>query len=189
MIDFSGDVQKCLDVLEQGGVILYPTDTVWGLGCDATNPVAVEKIYAIKERPANKSMIVLVADEQEVLQYVSNLDRQVFDYLHKLQKPTTVIYEGATGLADNLINADGTVAIRMVKEDFCKQLIKRFGKPLVSTSANISGQETPAVFNQISDVIKQRVDYIVNYRQEETAPAAPSSIIKWGREGITVIRE
>lgn len=189
MTDFSEDIEQCLEVLKQGGTILYPTDTVWGLGCDATNTQAVEKIYQVKERPANKSMIILVADERDVLQYVSGLDLQIFDYLDKVQKPTTVIYDGAIGLADNVINVDGSVAIRIVKDPFCKHLIKRFRKPIVSTSANISGQEAPAIFNQVSGIIKQRVDYIVKYRQEETEPAVPSSIIKWGREGFTVIRE
>src|ERR1700755_1211461 len=133
MIDFLADVQQCLDVLQKGGIILYPTDTIWGLGCDATNPAAVEKIYTIKERPANKSMIVLVADERDLLRYVSGLDLQVFDYLGKMKKPTTVIYEGAIGLADNVINGDGSVAIRIVKEPFCKHLIKRFPHPILPT--------------------------------------------------------
>lgn len=189
MADFSEDIEQCLKILNQGGTILYPTDTVWGLGCDATNAQAVEKIYQIKERPANKSMIVLVADERDVLQYVSGLDLQVFDYLKEMQRPTTVIYEGAVGLADNVINSDGSVAIRIVKDTFCKHLIKRFRRPLVSTSANISGEAAAGIFNQIPDTIKQRVDYIVKYRQEETALAEPSSIVKWGKNGITVVRK
>jgi L-threonylcarbamoyladenylate synthase len=185
MTDFSEDIEHCLAALEKGDTILYPTDTIWGLGCDATNANAVEKIYAIKERPANKSMIVLVADERDVLQYVSGLDLQVFDYLEQVQKPTTVIYDGAIGLADNVINADGSVAIRIVKEPFCKHLIKRFRRPIVSTSANISGQEAPSVFNQVSEVVKQGVGYIVKYRQEEMKPAEPSSIIRW-KEGKAI---
>lgn len=189
MTDFSADIEQCLKSLEQGGTILYPTDTIWGLGCDATNGQAVEKIYQIKERPANKSMIVLVAGERDVLQYVSGLDLQVFDYLEKMPRPTTVIYEGAIGLADSVINADGSVAIRIVKDTFCKHLIKRFRKPIVSTSANISGQEAPGVFSQVSHVIKQRVDYVVKYRQEESEPAAPSSIVKWENGRVIVVRE
>lgn len=189
MNDFSEDIEQCLAVLEKGGTILYPTDTIWGLGCDATNAQAVEKIYQVKERPANKSMIVLVADERDLLQYVAGLDLQVFDYLEKVQKPTTVIYEGAIGLADNVINADGSVAIRVVKEPFCKHLIKRFRRPLVSTSANISGEAAPGIFNEVADTIKQRVDYIVKYRQKEANSAEPSSIVKWERGGVTVIRE
>src|SRR5690606_3112388 len=161
-------------VLRQGGVVLYPTDTVWGLGCDATNPLAVEKIYTIKERPANKSMIVLMADEKEVMQYVSQIDLQLFEYLEKTLRPTTVIYEGAIGLADNLVAADGSVGIRIVKDPFCRHLVKRLRKPLVSTSANISGIPTPAIFHEISPEVRRQADYVVNYRRKETTPAVPS---------------
>lgn len=188
MNDFSEDIEACLEVLKSGGTILYPTDTVWGLGCDATNAEAVEKIYAAKERPANKSMIVLVADERDVLQYVSNLDLQVFDYLEKVSRPTTVIYEGAIGLADNVVNTDGSIAIRIVKEPFCRHLIKRFRKPIVSTSANISGQPAPSFYREVSEPIKQRVDYIVKYRQDDITPVTPSSIIKWKAGEVVVIR-
>lgn len=188
MTDFSNDIEQCLGALEKGGTILYPTDTIWGIGCDATDPLAVEKIYTIKERPPHKSMIVLVADERDVLKYVSELDLQVFECLEKMQNPTTVIYEGAVGLADNVINTDGTVAIRIIKDPFCKHLIKRFRKPIVSTSANISGQEPPAVFSQVSEQIRNRVDYVVEYRQEGIDPAAPSSIISWKNGKVIRIR-
>lgn len=188
MIDFLEDIEECLAVLKQGGTILYPTDTVWGLGCDATNLKAVEKIYEIKERPPNKSMIVLVADPRDVLHYVSNLDLRVFDYLENLEKPTTVIYEGAIGLADNVINADGSIAIRIVKDPFCKHLIKRLQRPIVSTSANISGEEAPVVFDDISPLIKQRVDYVVKYKQDNTVPVSPSSIIRWNGGKVSIIR-
>ena len=139
MTDFSEDLENCLQTLGSGGVILYPTDTVWGLGCDATNEKAVAEIFKIKRRADSKSMIVLVADEREVFRYVSQLDLGVFDYLQSASKPTTVIYEGAVGLAENLIHSDGTIGIRIVNDDFCKHLVKRFRKPVVSTSANISG--------------------------------------------------
>lgn len=189
MIDFLEDVEQCLTVLKAGGTILYPTDTIWGLGCDATNEEAVQKIYELKERPANKTMIVLVADPRDLLQYVSNLDLQVFDYLEKLTRPTTVIYDGAIGLADNVINEDGSVAIRIVNEPFCKHLIKRFRKPIVSTSANISGEVAPGRFKDVSPVIKQRVDCVVKYKQDDSAPAVASSIIRWNGGDVVVIRK
>jgi L-threonylcarbamoyladenylate synthase len=189
-MDFSHDVDHCLKVLQAGGLILYPTDTIWGIGCDATNATAVNRIFNLKQRPESKSMIILLADEKELMQYVTNIDLQVFDYLAKVKKPTTVIYEGAIGLADNVINTDGTVAIRIVKDPFCKHLIKRFRKPIVSTSANISGDPSPATFHDVMPVIWQGVDYIVHHRQKETTAHAASSIIKWNRDGsVTVIRE
>ncbi len=189
MTDFLPDVEKCLEVLNEGGVILYPTDTVWGLGCDATNKEAVQKLYRLKQRPGSKSMVVLVADERDILRHVTQLDLQIFDYLKTVQKPTTVIYQGAVGLAENVVGADGSVAIRLVHEPFCKHLIKRLRKPVVATSANISGQPTPALFSEVSTAIKEGADYIVAYRQDDLNTASPSSIIKWNRDGsITTIR-
>jgi L-threonylcarbamoyladenylate synthase len=189
MIDFSSDIENALEVLKEGGTILYPTDTVWGIGCDATSEEAVEKIFNIKERPQEKSMIILVADEREVMQYVSQLDLEVFNYLEQMPKPTTVIYEGAIGLASNLVGSDGSIAIRIVKENFCKHLIKRLRKPLVSTSANRSGDPPPANFQQVSEGIRSAVDYVVNYRQDDAAKAQPSAVIRWNRNGTaTVIR-
>ena len=187
MNDFEKDIDNCLRVLQNGGVILYPTDTIWGLGCDASNEEAVQKIYNIKQRPGEKSLIVLLADERDVLKYVASLDLEVFDYLKTTTKPTTVIYDGAIGLAENLIASDGSVAIRVVNEIFCKHLIKRFRKPLVSTSANISGAASPASFAAISDEIKSQVDYIVEYSRDKTEPATPSSIIKWKGNGEYVL--
>lgn len=188
-MDFVHDIDNCLLVLHQGGLILYPTDTIWGIGCDATNPEAVEKVYALKKRPEEKTLIVLLADEREVINYVAQPDLQVFDYLQTVEKPTTVIYEGAIGLADNLVPPDGTIAIRIVKEPFCKHLIKRFRKPLVSTSANISGQPAPPHFKDISPSIVRGVDYVVSYRQQDITPHHPSAIVKWHRDGsMTVIR-
>jgi len=187
-MDFSNDIENCLTVLQQGGVILYPTDTVWGLGCDATNPMAVEKIFSIKKRAAENSLIVLLTDERDILKYVSQVDLQVFDYLDTVVKPTTVIYEGAIGIADNAINKDGTVAIRLVKEDFCRHLIKRFRKPIVSTSANISGQPTARNFSEITDSIKRSVDYIVLYRQYDISEVNPSAIVRWKSGKVEVLR-
>ena len=188
MIDFLPDVEKCLEVLQAGGVILYPTDTVWGLGCDATNAAAVEKIFAIKERSEAKSLIVLLADERDVLQYVAAPDLSVFDYLDTVAKPTTVVYENVIGLAENLLAGDGSAGIRIVKEPFCKHLIKRFRKPLVSTSANISGEPTPLNFSTITASIKTVVDYIVQYRQNDDAPATPSAVVRWKDGKVEVIR-
>ena len=183
------DVEKCLEVLKQGGIILYPTDTVWGLGCDATNAQAVEKLYRLKQRPREKSMVVLLADERDFLKYVTQLDLQVFDYLKATRKPTTVIYQGVIGIAENVINTDGSAAIRLVQDIFCKQLIKRFRKPVVSTSANISGRPTPALFSEIDDVIRNGVDYVAKYRQDESEPATPSSLVRWSENGsVEVVR-
>ena len=189
-MSFQNDLEPSLQVLQSGGIILYPTDTIWGIGCDATNAAAVQRIYELKQRPETKSMIILLADEKDLLQYVSQVDLQVFDYLKKTTKPTTVIYEGAIGLADNLVNTDGSIAIRMIKENFCKHLIKRFRKPIVSTSANLSGDPAPGCFHDISPVIQKEVDYIVKYRQEESAKHEPSAVVKWKKDGtVQVIRE
>ena len=149
------------------GLILYPTDTVWGIGCDATNEKAVEKIYKLKKRSDEKAMIVLVADEKDIMQHVAAPDLSLFDYLDKTTKPTTVVYDGALGFADNLVANDGSIAIRICKDEFCRQLIKRFRKPIVSTSANISGMPAPKIFKEISDEIKNGVDHIVQYRQDD----------------------
>ncbi|MGB3007301.1 MAG: L-threonylcarbamoyladenylate synthase [Chitinophagaceae bacterium] len=188
MIDFEKDIEQCLHVLKEGGLILYPTDTVWGIGCDATNEAAVEKVYQLKKRTDEKAMIVLVADERAVLQHVAAADLSVFDYLEETIKPTTVIYEGAIGFADNLIGSDGSVAIRICNEQFCKNLIKRFRKPIVSTSANISGLHAAKKFSEIADEILTGVDYVVKFRQDDLTPAAPSSIIKWENGSLQVIR-
>ena len=188
MADFLADIDRCLEVLQQGGVILYPTDTVWGLGCDATNAAAVEKIYTLKQRPGTKSMIVLLADERDLLQYVAAPDLQVFDYLDKVTKPTTVVYDGIIGLAENLLAEDGSAGIRIVKEPFCKHLIKRFRKPIVSTSANISGQPTAANFSAITAAVKNAAGYIVQYRQDDETPAQASSVVRWKEGRVEVIR-
>ncbi len=187
-MDFNTDVENSLSVLQAGGLILYPTDTIWGIGCDATNPEAVRKIYELKKRPETKSMIVLLADERDLLQYVANPDLAVFDYLDSVTRPTTVIYEHALGLADNLVNEDGSIAIRIVQETYCKHLIKRFRKPIVSTSANISGEPSPRTYGEVPAVIKDQVDYIVHYRRDDTTIAAPSSIVRWERGQVSVIR-
>jgi L-threonylcarbamoyladenylate synthase len=190
MVDFEKDIEPCLQVLRSGGLILYPTDTIWGIGCDATNAAAVKKLYQLKNRPGEKAMIVLVADETDILKHVAAPDLQVFDYLEKTKKPTTVIYDGAIGLAENLMGKDGTIAIRICKDTFCRQLIKRFRKPLVSTSANISGEPVAGIFKDIQGEIKRGVDYIVKYRQQDEMPVLPSAIIKWNKNGtVQILRE
>ena len=187
MTAFEKDIIQCLEVLKSGGVILYPTDTVWGLGCDATNATAVKRIYDIKRRDDRKSMIILMADEKDVLQYVAAPDLLVFDFLEQQTRPTTIIFEHAIGLPENLIAADGSIAIRLVQDEFCRHLIKRFRKPIVSTSANISGTVTAKTFAEINDEIKAAVDYTVQWRQDDNTASQPSQIIKWNNDGTQVI--
>jgi L-threonylcarbamoyladenylate synthase len=187
-MDLNTDVENSLSVLQAGGLILYPTDTIWGIGCDATNATAVRRIYELKKRPESKSMIVLLADQRDLLQYVAGPDLAVFDFLDAATKPTTVIYDGAIGLADNLVSQDGTIAIRIVQETFCRHLIKRFRKPIVSTSANISNEPAPRTFAEIPVIIQQQVDYVVQYRQQDATIAAPSAVVRWERGQVTVIR-
>lgn len=187
LLEFETDIIHCLETLHSGGLILYPTDTIWGIGCDATNPDAVQKIFLLKQRPETKSMIVLLADNKDIYRYTSHPEPYIAEYLDKTIKPTTVIYEGALGLAENLVSEEGSVAIRIVREDFCRHLIKRFRKPIVSTSANISGQVTPQNFTGISETIKQGVDYIVKYRQKENQNAKASVLIRFDESGEPTI--
>ncbi len=170
-----------------GGIILYPTDTIWGIGCDATNPEAIEKIFQIKQRPASKSMIVLLADPRDINRYTSRPEPYIAEYLEKTTRPTTVIYEGALGLAENLMGDDGSIAIRIVREDFCRHLLKRYRKPIVSTSANISGQETPLNFTGILPEIKRGVNYIVKYRQNDRTVAPPSALVRFNSLGEPIV--
>ena len=180
---FDIEVEKALKVLRNGGVILYPTDTIWGIGCDATNTEAVKKIYQIKQREDSKNLIILVADERDVLQYVAAPDPGVFNFIEDQTRPTTIIFENAIGLPDNLVAADGSIAIRIVQDEFCRHLIKRLRKPIVSTSANISKEPPPQYFKQVSDAIKNSVDHIVKWRQDDTSASQPSQIIKWNSDG------
>jgi L-threonylcarbamoyladenylate synthase len=188
-MQFANDIKECINVLNNGGLILYPTDTIWGIGCDATDANAVAKIYKLKQRSDEKSMVVLVADEFTITQYITQPEVKIFDYIKGIYKPTTVIYEGATGLAGNVVGKDGTAAIRIVKDEFCSRLITQFKKPIVSTSANISGYPPPAIFNDIDVAIKNGVDYIVQHRQDDITPSSPSAIIKWNADGsLNIIR-
>ncbi|VAW17928.1 Threonylcarbamoyl-AMP synthase [hydrothermal vent metagenome] len=184
------DLVKCIEVLKKGGVILYPTDTIWGIGCDATNPEAVKRIYEIKKRQDSKSMLVLMENPALLERYIEEVPEVAWDLIEISTTALTIIYPNAKNLAANLIAEDGSVGIRFTKEKFTSGLLKRFRKPLVSTSANISGEEPPRFFNEISGGIKNLVDYIVEYRQGDPAPARPSSIIKLGVGGeIDIIRE
>jgi L-threonylcarbamoyladenylate synthase len=186
---FEAEVERALKVLRDGGVILYPTDTIWGIGCDATNKEAVRRIYEIKNREDSKSMIILVADERDVLQYVAAPDLAVFDFIGEQTRPTTIIFEHAVGLPDNLVAEDGSIAIRIAKDEFCRHLVKRLRKPIVSTSANISGQPSPGNFSEVSEPVRTAVDHVVSWRQDDTSATLPSQIIKWDNSGTkTVIR-
>lgn len=183
------DLKKACEVMQAGGIILYPTDTIWGIGCDATNEQAVKKIYELKKRVDNKAILVLIDSEARLEAYVSDVPSIAWDLIEVADKPLTIIYPQAKNLAVNLLGADGSVGIRISNETFSKKLCERFRKPVVSTSANISGQPNAANFSEISDEIKQGVDYIVTYRQDDTRKAAPSGIIKLGAGGlIQVIR-
>jgi L-threonylcarbamoyladenylate synthase len=189
-METSEDIFKSLEVLRSGGTFLYPTDTVWGLGCDATNYLAVEKIYRIKRRVESKSLIVLLDSILSLSAYVRKVPEITADLLNSIDNPVTIIYSNARNLAPNVIAADGTIAIRIVKEQFCSKLIREFGRPIVSTSANISGGETPAIFSHIASDIKTEVDYIVKYRQNMFTAVRPSTIIRLYEDGrYTMVRE
>ncbi|MDR6570405.1 L-threonylcarbamoyladenylate synthase [Chitinophaga ginsengisegetis] len=187
---FEDDISAAMPVLRTGGLILYPTDTIWGIGCDATDETAVQKIYALKKRSESKSLVILLADAKDLLHYVANPRPDMADIIAGFTRPTTVIYEGALGLAPNVIGEDGSIAIRIVKDPFCRHLIKRLRKPLVSTSANISGEPSPASFREVSANIRNGVDYVVKYRQNDETTSAASRIIRINKDGsIVIIRD
>lgn len=179
------DIEKSLDVLNHGGVILYPTDTVWGIGCNATDKTAVQRIYVIKQRRESRAMLTLVDGFSMLAEYVKHSSSIVtaMQIMETDKRPVTFIYPMANCLAPNLIAEDGSIGIRVVQEPFCRQLIKEFGKPIVSTSANISGAPTPATFDDISEEIKTSVDFVVRWRQDDRNPATASSIIKLYLDG------
>ncbi len=181
------EIKKTVKILQEGGVILYPTDTIWGLGCDATNEKAVTRIYEIKKRTDTKAMLVLVDDASKILNYVEEVPEMAWQLVELTTKPLTIIYPKAKNLSYNLVAEDGSIGIRVTDEEFSKKLCAQFGKPIVSTSANISGKATPLNFSEISDEIKSAVDYIVKYRQKETLEPKPSSIIKIEKGNIIQI--
>ena len=175
------------EILKEGKIILYPTDTVWGLGCDATNPEVVAKIFQIKQRSESKSLIILVSDIQMLQQYVTAVPSKILAYLQTLQEPTTIIYSHPLHLAKNVIATDDTVAIRVVQDAFCQQMIADFGKPIVSTSANVSGESTPLYYQLIDPKIIAQCDYVVPYRQDDTQIKNPSRLIRFDADGEILI--
>lgn len=184
------DIKNACRVLEAGGIILYPTDTVWGLGCDATNAEAVRNLYKIKQREEDKAMLMLVDSIVKVEFYVDELPPVAWDMADLSIKPLTIIYPKARNLAGNLPAQDGSIGIRVTKERFSHALCQRFRKGIVSTSANLSGMPTPANFGEISEEVRQKADYIVKYRQDDLSRPAPSSIVKVGPGGqIKIIRQ
>ena len=183
-------IKLAVDVLKKGGTILYPTDTIWGLGCDATNAEAVAKIYAIKKRAESKSLVTLVNDMDMIGRYIREIPQIAIELLEVNDAPMTIIYPGAIGLAKNVVAEDGTVGIRIPNNVFCKQLIFKLYRPIVSTSANISGEPSPQSFKEISEEIKNSVDLIIDKSMEEESTNQASQIIKVGLKGeITVIRK
>lgn len=188
--EFNLEINNALQVLQSGGVILYPTDTVWGIGCDATNKDAVEKIYKLKKRIESKSLIILLDDDEKLEQYIEKVPSIARILINNVEEPLTIIYDGAKNIAKNVLASDNTIAIRIIKHEFCKQLINRFGRPIVSTSANISGEKTPVVFSQINKNIIKKVDYIVNIEQDKISRMKPSKIIRLFENGqYNIIRE
>ncbi|MGK9126146.1 L-threonylcarbamoyladenylate synthase [Olivibacter sp. SA151] len=179
----NNDINQALQVLKSGGVILYPTDTIWGIGCDATNPEAVDKVYQLKGRSKDKSLIILLDNEHKLASYVQEIPDVAYQLIEYTEKPLTIIYDGAKNLATNLVAEDGSIGIRIAKHRFCEQLIQRFRKPIVSTSANISGEPSPKNFLEISDEIKNGVDYIVEFEQDDLTPKQASTIMKLDASG------
>jgi len=183
MASFENDIKNCISALEEGGTILYPTDTIWGIGCDALNEKAVDKVFMLKQRPREKSMIILLAEAKDIIQYIAAPPPDIIDILEGFTTPTTVIYKGALGFPANVAGADDSIAIRVTSDPFCKSLIKRLRRPLVSTSANISGMAAPATFDLIDSRIITGCDYVVTYRQDDKRISEPSRIIRMEDDG------
>ncbi len=184
------DIKKCIEVLNKGGLILYPTDTIWGIGCDATNADAVKKVYELKRREDNKSMLVLLGGDNLLDRYVRDVPEVAYELIDAAVSPLTVIYDNGYNLASNLLGENKSIGIRITKEQFSQTLCRRFRRPIVSTSANVSGEPSALTFSEISDVIKNGVDYIVKFRQGDKTPHKASSIIKLGADAsIKIIRK
>lgn len=177
------EINKALEVLKQGGLILYPTDTIWGIGCDATNGEAVSRIFKLKGRDESKSLIILLDNESKLPSYVRDVPDIAYDLIECAENPLTIIYSDAKNLAPNTIAEDGSVGIRIVKHQFCQQLIQRFRKPIVSTSANLSGHPSPAVFDDIAEEIIRGVDYVVHLADDKQSFGKPSTIMKLEAHG------
>lgn len=187
MANYEQDIRKAVEVLRAGGVILYPTDTIWGIGCDATNAEAVAKVYQIKQRADAKAMICLVDSDARLQRYVRNVPEVAWDILELAVRPTTIIFDKSTNLAPNLVAEDGSVAMRITREEFSKELCYRFQKPIVSTSVNISGEPAAQNFCDISSSMRDSVDYVCTSRRQEKKPHIPSSIIKLSVDGTVKI--
>ncbi len=184
------EANHCAEIIRKGGIILYPTDTIWGLGCDATNTEAVKRIFKIKQREESKSMIVLVESENHLSKYVRTVPEMAWPLIENSERPLTIVYPGAVNLSPAVIAEDGTVGIRIPKHEFCNRLLHKSGKPIVSTSANISGEPSPSCFDEISEAIKSQVDYIVNIESEKKRKGTPSVIIKMELNGtFTFLRK
>lgn len=189
-MDFREDINEALRTLKEGGIILYPTDTIWGIGCDATNEKAVENIFRIKKRKESKSLIILVNGDAMLGRYVKNIPEAASEIINVTDKPISIIYPEGKNLAPGICSEDGSVGIRICLDDFCNELITRFRKPIVSTSANISGSPSPSDFSEITEEILKSADYIVKYRQSDHNISRPSSVIKIGNDStIRIIRE
>lgn len=185
------DIKRAVECMRKGGVILYPTDTVWGIGCDATNPEAVKKVYEIKKRDDSKALICLIDSADRMARYFRNVPQVAWDFIDASMpvKPTTVILDDASGVANNLVAEDGSLAMRITYEPFSKQLCYRFQKPIVSTSANVSGEPAAQNYRDISEEILNAVDYVCWSRRQEHKPHQPSSIVKIAKDGeVKVIR-
>jgi L-threonylcarbamoyladenylate synthase len=184
---YEQELWRTVEILRSGGTILYPTDTIWGIGCDATNFEAVENVYKLKHRVESKSLIVLLDDETKLPEFVEKVPEISFDLINSLDKPTTIIYSKAKNLASNVIAPDGSIAIRVTKDPFCRDLIKLFGKPIVSTSANISGDPSPVIYRDVPDDILNGVDYTVNLFHNRMNSPKPSTIIRLFENGEFII--
>ncbi len=180
------EINKALQILKEGGLILYPTDTLWGIGCDATNPEAVNKVFNLKQREDSRALICLVADDRMLKKYVKKIPEVAYNIFEVSEDPITIIYDDAQNLASNLIQKDNTIAIRIPNDDFCFQLLRRFNGAIVSTSANISGMPPPKSFKEISQEVLKGVDYVVNLHREKICNK-PSSILKLSSDGVVKI--
>ena len=189
-MNISKEIIKTTEYLKKGSIILYPTDTVWGLGCDATNVAAINKIFAIKQRKESKNLIILLDQAEKLPLYLDRIPEIAWDLIEQANRPTTFIYKHVKNLPKNLIARDGTIAIRIVRNEFCKRVISLLGSPIVSTSANVSGKPTPASFCQIGNDIKNKVDYIVDTAVSPTEDVKPSTIIRFIDDyNFEVVRE
>lgn len=177
------ELLKAYEILKQGGIILYPTDTIWGIGCDATNAKAIERIYKIKKRSVNKNMIILLDFPEKLYQYVSKIPETAFDFINNIKTPLTIVYPGAKNLPKILIAKDGSIAIRIVREEFCQKLIGLLNKPLISTSANISGEANPLIFSKVNPDIIKKVDYVVTLNKNSIKQLKSSTIIQFNTNG------